>query len=132
MVIIIVLKPNSWVQSEAKSGSLDQARVTSRVNPSHHKNKSGYYHSFKTWFGSRPVARLESWVRLTIDSGSCKDKSGYYHSFKIQIRSWLGVRPGSRVRRVTLGWPKSTWNKNSYHRSFKTWFESQPGAKPGL
>jgi hypothetical protein len=69
MFIIIVLKPNSRVQSEAKSDSLDQARVTSRINPSQHKNKSGYYHSFKTWFGGQPVTRLGSWVRLTIDSG---------------------------------------------------------------
>jgi hypothetical protein len=48
MVIIIILKPNLEVQSETRPDSLDQARVTSWVDPSQHKDKSGYYRSFKT------------------------------------------------------------------------------------
>jgi hypothetical protein len=60
-VIIVVLKPYSGV-------NWGKAQVTwlggsTQVNPSQRIDKNGYYHSFKTWLGSRLEIRFKSWVR---------------------------------------------------------------------
>jgi hypothetical protein len=86
-----------------------------RVDPSQHKNKSNYYHNFKTQFEGWPkpgLAQVNVRIKviiiivLKLDSGSAwtwvdlsqrKNKSDYYHSFKTQFRGWPGARPESRV-----------------------------------
>jgi len=50
MIIIIVLKPNSRV-NQGKSHIRGQ-----------NMDKNYYYHSFKTWLGSRLETRFKSWV----------------------------------------------------------------------
>jgi hypothetical protein len=57
--------------------------------------------------------------------------SDYYYSFKIYLKSRPEIRPRSRVRRVKLGWPKSTLNKSGYYHSFKSWLGCQLGQGPG-
>jgi len=59
------------------------------INSGQYKDKSYYYHIFKTLLGSRPEVRLGSRVGLTIDSSQHKDKNNYYHNFKIlQGSTW--------------------------------------------
>jgi hypothetical protein len=64
------------------------------------KDKSDYYHSFKTRLEGWPKTMFWSQVGLTIDLSQHNDKNDYYYSFK----TWLGNQPGARTR-LRPGWP---------------------------
>jgi hypothetical protein len=51
-----------------------------------HKNKNGYYRSFKTQFEGQLGVGPESWIKR-VDPSQCKNKSFYYYSFKTWLRS---------------------------------------------
>ena len=82
MIIIIVIKLDSEVDSEQWSGHMSRGSIG--VNLSQHKNKNSYYHSLK--LDSRVNPRQDQGhglVRSTwVDMSQCKDKSYYCYSFK--------------------------------------------------
>ena len=64
IIIIIVLKPNSGTDPGQDPGH--ESRGSIRVGSSQRKNKSGYYHIFKTQLGGLPRVRLGSRVGLPL------------------------------------------------------------------
>jgi hypothetical protein len=95
MIIIIVLKPDSWVNSGPKHGARGQFDHWFGPDLGLNNDKNNYYHNLKTWLGGRLEAK--ALVRLTIDLCQSKDKIDYYHNFKIQFDGRSRARFESQI-----------------------------------
>jgi len=100
MIIIIVLKLDLGVNPE--QGLCHLSEGSTRVDLDQYKDKSCYYHNFKTLLGGRlgqgPGYMLGGSTR--VDSSQCMDKNDYYYSFKTRLKSWPDIRFESCVGKV--------------------------------
>jgi hypothetical protein len=98
------------------------------IDPGQHKDKSDYYHSFKSWLRGQPGARPRlRFKRVNWGwSSQCKDKNYYYCSFKTKLENQLEQGPGHKLEGSTWVDSRQCMNKNDYYHSFQIRLGSRP------